>query len=113
MTQQDRPYRAIGDLYRRPAPSSALTPFGGAAKAEPRKRAARCSPHAWRMPKAGDDNLECEACGRRLNFVADVTPNMRASIVNAYEKHRGPELGAAFRNAFNAAFEDAKRRRST
>ena len=49
---------------------------------------AKCKPHKWRMPKVGDDALECEACGRKLLY-GQITPNMRASIVNGYERRMG------------------------
>ena len=64
-----------------------------------------CRPHHWRTPKVGDAALECEACGRRLDFAKDITPNIRASIVVGYERRTGNADG--FRAAFNAAYDAA------
>ena len=30
----------------------------------------KCNPHHWRIPRVGDDALECETCGRRLRFMS-------------------------------------------
>lgn len=71
----------------------------------------KCKPvHNWAMPAAGDDALVCLGCGRRLCFMDDINPNMRGAIVAARERHYGPAEGEAFRAAFDAAFEDARRR---
>ena len=65
---------------------------------------AKCRPHHWRMPRVGDTALVCEACGRELPF-GEISPNMRASIVVAYDARCGVEAGAAFREAVDAAVE--------
>jgi hypothetical protein len=62
----------------------------------------RCRPHNWKLPEVGDDALVCLECGRSLDFVAELTPNMRASIVNAAERF-GPGGADQFREALHAA----------
>lgn len=47
----------------------------------------RCTPHSWKIPVPGDAELECVQCGRRLHWHYDITPNMRAAIINAVERH--------------------------
>lgn len=65
----------------------------------------KCKPHHWRIPTPGDEYLECEICGRSIHLYKDMTPNMRASIVNAYEIRCGPE---AHRKFFKALLESEK-----
>ena len=48
----------------------------------------KCKPHWWRTPKAGDDSLVCDACGRELEFVA-LSGDIRSSILNGYENRHG------------------------
>ena len=55
-----------------------------------------CKPHWWAVPVAGYTELRCEVCNRRLAF-AELTINMRSSIVNGYERRHGRPAGAAFR----------------
>ena len=73
----------------------------------------KCRRHHWRLPVVGDDALECETCGRRLPFLHDMTPDKRAAIAASHEKRCGPESGAAFRVALDAAIEDARTRHET
>ena len=47
----------------------------------------KCRPHSWKLPVPGDAELECEECGRRLHWYFDITPNMRAAIINSIERH--------------------------
>ena len=47
----------------------------------------RCTPHSWKLPVPGDAELECVQCGRRLHWHFDITPNMRAAIINSVERH--------------------------
>ena len=72
---------------------------------------AKCRPHHWRMPKVGDDAVVCEVCGRELLY-GQITPNMRASIVNGYERRVGDchPVVDEFSSALYAAEEDARRR---
>lgn len=70
----------------------------------------RCRPHQWRVPEVGDDALECEACGRRLRFMEDMTPNMHASILASIERREGDAAAGRFRAAYNAACDAARRR---
>lgn len=70
----------------------------------------QCSPHTWRTPTPDDDGLACETCGRFLDFMEDITPNMRASIIVAYEDRRGPAHGERFRTAFATAEAAARAR---
>ena len=67
----------------------------------------KCNPHIWRMPRIGDLTLDCEACDRKMDFMSEMTPNFRASIMNGYERRRGPGPADEFREAFNAAFDGA------
>ena len=48
----------------------------------------KCKPHWWRTPKAGDDSLVCDTCGRELEFVA-MSGDIRSSILNGYETRHG------------------------
>lgn len=59
-----------------------------------------CRPHLWRVPEAGDGGLICEDCGRYLDREADITPNMRVSIVAGVERRMGPEVADQFRGWF-------------
>ena len=70
----------------------------------------RCSPHNWKLPVVGDDALSCDACGRTLKFLTEITPSMQASIIAAYEQRLGPEAGDTFRKAFHAAFAAERER---
>ena len=71
---------------------------------------AKCRPHHWRAPNVGDDGLTCEVCGRFLSFLADITPNMRASILCAFSERRGDAAGEEFVAQFDAAHDDARER---
>ena len=61
-----------------------------------------CKPHWWRLPVVGDKALVCDECGRRLAF-ATMSGDIRASIVDGFERRHGEEAGADFRSAFNKA----------
>lgn len=74
------------------------------------RRTCRPNPHEWRTPQVGDDALLCTACGRAMNFVAEMTNNKYASIANAYRRRRGLAAGEAFGAALLAASMDAKAR---
>ena len=52
----------------------------------------RCRPHRWRVPEVGGDALECEACGRRLRFREDMTPNVHATIQASIERRLAAAL---------------------
>ena len=72
---------------------------------------AKCRPvHDWKMPEIGDDALVCNACGRSMDFMSEMTPNLRASIINGRQRHYGDAAGEEFQAAFDAAEADAKRR---
>ena len=62
----------------------------------------QCRPHAWLEIQEGDVELECERCGRILHM-ADITPNMLASIVNAREARYGSVAGDRFAKALYRA----------
>lgn len=51
-----------------------------------------CSPHNWKRPLPGDTALLCLDCGRELDRSEDITPNMRAAIVNCVQVHRYGDL---------------------
>ena len=70
----------------------------------------KCRPHMWRVPRPEDDGLTCEACGRYLDFMDDITGNMRASICNAVKAREDIE-GGVFVSRFDEAFEAAHGRR--
>ena len=72
---------------------------------------AKCSPHNWETPAVGDDGVVCHDCGRKLSFMDDITPNIRGSIMNGYERRSGPDTYEEFKEAFNAAFDDSRLRR--
>ena len=67
-----------------------------------------CKPHSWRTPKVGDDALACAVCDRRLSFVDELTPNIRASITVAYERRNGPGAYETFIAALDKAHEAAR-----
>ena len=59
----------------------------------------KCSPHDWQIPRPGDMLLRCGKCTRTLARW-DITPNMRASIVNSVEQRHGPAPADSFRAFF-------------
>lgn len=66
---------------------------------------ARCDVHDWAMPKPGDHGISCRTCGRFLSFVGpDLNPRRRADVVGARTRRDGPEAGAAFATAIDAAY---------
>ena len=69
--------------------------------------AKKCRVHDWRMPVVGDAGLTCDACGRHLDFMQEVTPNILASIGRARERHYGDIPGYDFGQALLAAYIDA------
>lgn len=65
-----------------------------------------CKPvHQWALPKVGDTCLGCEVCGRRIDFLIDLTPTLRASIVNGRRNHFGEDDADRFRHALYEAIE--------
>ena len=64
--------------------------------------------HWWKMPVVGDVGLVCESCGRVMDFMGEMTPNLRASVTNGVENRRGYEAAQTFREALYAAFEAAR-----
>ena len=54
----------------------------------------KCSPHNWRQPLPGDVALHCLDCGRELDLMDEVTPNIRAAIVNSIAARRPGEVNA-------------------
>ena len=64
---------------------------------------AKCSPHTWNLPLVGDDGLTCITCGRYLDFMGDITPNIRASIVNGVERRLGRDAARTFSDRFTRA----------
>ena len=65
-----------------------------------------CSPHNWQTPQPGDRALFCVDCERLMCLHCEITPNIRASILNSIEKRRGHDEAKAFRLIFIAAFEN-------
>ena len=51
----------------------------------------RCTPHSWKLPVPGDIELECVKCGRRLHLRRDITPTIRAAILNSLELRTGAD----------------------
>lgn len=72
-------------------------------------RRRKCKVHDWTMPEIGDDFLTCKVCGRELDLLRDITPNIRASIVNAQARH-GDAWQQIFRDNLNDTEEDALER---
>ena len=66
-----------------------------------------CRPHWWRLPVVGDNALVCDECGRRVAF-ATMTGDIRASIVNGFERRHGKEASTEFLSAL-CAVESARR----
>lgn len=56
--------------------------------------------HNWMTPRPTETRLECMDCPRTLDRASEITPNMRASIVNSIEINRGPEQADYFRAFF-------------
>ena len=71
----------------------------------------KCKPHIWQTPQEADSGITCQECGRYMDFMEDITPNLRASIVNGVERRRGREYGDTWRKAFDTAFDAAGERR--
>ena len=67
-----------------------------------------CKPHAWLTPKVGDEGLTCAVCDRRLSFIEELTPSIRSSIVNAYERLNGIGAYQNFTDALDKAHEAAR-----
>ena len=72
----------------------------------------RCSPHAWRTPAVGDEDLVCDVCESRLDLVRDITAEAKAEIVREYRRHNGPIVGGHFEEALEAALAAARERAS-
>ncbi len=64
-----------------------------------------CRPHWWKTPEIGDDELTCAECGRSMRF-SEINSDVRASVVNGYERRHGREAGRAFSEAYFAADRD-------
>ena len=54
-----------------------------------------CKPHWWKMPEVGDNVLVCEECWRSMEF-GTIPGDVRASIINGFERRHGVEAGRAF-----------------
>ena len=58
-----------------------------------------CKPHQWKTPLPGDEALECETCGRRLDR-AEATAHQRTAIIRRIWNTRGEAEVKAFTRFF-------------
>lgn len=82
----------------------------GAGPDEPaaRKRL-HCKPgrHRWVTPAPGDETLRCEHCPRAL-ALGDIDAFHRGGMVRSMTRQLGPDGGAAFEAALDAAIRAAR-----
>ena len=69
----------------------------------------KCKPvHSWRMPKVGDETLDCYVCGRSLRF-DEMEPYHPPSIILAIYRRKPAGYAKRFRDRFvkaaNAAID--------
>ena len=64
---------------------------------------AKCKPHTWKIPEVGDTGLHCEACGRFIDFIWEMTDTIRFAIWNSTSTRYGYEAYNHFKDAWEAA----------